>query len=383
MIGGPAYWIGDIAYHLPGGSTRLTNGSAGVLFYHNTILSETAAAGTANVHWRNNLILGENSAPAIFSVNTFTSYTSSDYNGFRPNPGAAVSFQWNAPKAGVRADYTDPTRRAELDARQFRTLDEYRYATGQDQHSVLVDYDVFVNVPKLDAQDIAFASDRADKSTFNLYWQGADGTGEAQRLTKSKNHQYPASWHPSGRFLAFEEQAPQTNGDVMILPMEGDDASGWKPGKATVFLNSPFAEGQPMFSPDGRWLAYYSNETGRFEVYVQSFPGPGGKWQISTGGGVFPTWSRTKRELFYGLNGQIMVAPFAVQGDVFRAEKPRLWSDGRYAMRGISRMFDLNPDGERFALSSASQTPPGVKLDKVVFIFNFFDELRQIAPVKK
>ena len=87
VLGGPTYWIGNIAYHLPGGSTRLTNGSAGVLFYHNTILSETAAAGSANVHWRNNLFLGENSAPAIFSINTFTSYTSSDYNGFRPNPG--------------------------------------------------------------------------------------------------------------------------------------------------------------------------------------------------------------------------------------------------------------------------------------------------------
>src|SRR5262245_20529747 len=152
-IGGPVYWIGNIAYHLPGGSTRLTNGSAGVLFYHNTILSETAAQGTANVHWRNNLILGENAAPAIFSVNTFTSYSSSDYNGFRPNPGAATSFAWNTPKGGARADYTDATHRADLETRQFRTLDEYRQATGQDQHSVLVDYDVFVNVPKLDAQD--------------------------------------------------------------------------------------------------------------------------------------------------------------------------------------------------------------------------------------
>ena len=116
----------------------------------------------------------------------------------------------------------------------------------------------------------------------------------------------------------------------MILPMEGDEASGWKPGKPTVFLNSPAQEREPMFSPDGRWLAYVSNESGRDEVYVRPFPGPGGKWLISTGGGSIPTWSRTKRELFYGLNGQIMVAPFAVEGDSFRAEKPRLWSDGRY-----------------------------------------------------
>jgi len=153
VIGGPAYWIGNIAYHLPGGSTRLTNGSAGVLFYHNTILSETAAQGTANTHWRNNLFLGENSAPAIFSVTTFTRYTSSDYNGFRPNPGAEFAFQWSAPKAGALSDYTGPDHRADLDTARFASLEEYRKGSGQDQHSILVDYDVFVRVPMLDAQD--------------------------------------------------------------------------------------------------------------------------------------------------------------------------------------------------------------------------------------
>jgi hypothetical protein len=152
-IGGPVYWIGNIAYHLPGGSTRLTGGSAGVLFYHNTILSETAAQGTSNVHWRNNLMLGENSAPAIFSVNTFTNYTSSDYNGFRLNPGAEFSFQWNSPRTNVAADYNGPGHRAGLEMRQFGTLAEYAKATGQDQHSILVDYDIFRNVKRLDAQD--------------------------------------------------------------------------------------------------------------------------------------------------------------------------------------------------------------------------------------
>src|SRR6185295_10733776 len=140
--GGPTYWIRNIAYHLPGGSTRLTSGSAGVLFYHNTILSETAAAATANTHWRNNLFLGENTAPAIFSVNTFTNYTSSDYNGFRPNPGVAGSFEWNTPPAAVRADYTGPGKRATLENHQFPTLAAYSAATRQDQHSILVDYDI-------------------------------------------------------------------------------------------------------------------------------------------------------------------------------------------------------------------------------------------------
>ena len=230
---------------------------------------------------------------------------------------------------------------------------------------------------------IAFASARADKSTLNLYWQRADGTGDAQRLTEGKNNQYPASWHPSGTFLAFEEQSPATAYDLMILPLKGDDVSGWTPGSPTVFLNTPFAEREPMFSPDGQWLAYQSNESGRgdVDVYVRPFPGPGGKWQISAGGGTYPVWSRTKHELFYGTpNGQIMVAPYAVEGDSFRAGKPRLWSDGRHALFG-NRMFDLHPDGDRFALAPAPQTLAGTRQDHVTFIFNFFDELRRIAPV--
>jgi hypothetical protein len=154
-LGGPVYWIGNIAYHLPGGSTRLTNGSAGVLFYHNTILAETTAAATSNTHWRNNLILGENSAPAIFSVSSFTRYTSSDYNGFRPNPGAEVAFQWATPKAPATADYAAKDHTVTLDIARFRDFDEYRRATGQDQHSVLVDYDIFTNVRRLDAHDAA------------------------------------------------------------------------------------------------------------------------------------------------------------------------------------------------------------------------------------
>jgi hypothetical protein len=140
-VGGPIYWIRNIVYHAPGGSTRMTAGSPGVIFYHNTVTTETSAATSANSHWRNNLMLGQGAAPAIFSVNTTTAYSSSDYNGFRVNPGAKASFQWNVgppPAAGAPA------------AAGFATLADYTKATGQDQHSVLVDYDVFVNVTKLD-----------------------------------------------------------------------------------------------------------------------------------------------------------------------------------------------------------------------------------------
>jgi serine/threonine-protein kinase len=229
-----------------------------------------------------------------------------------------------------------------------------------------------------DGRRVVFASDRADKSARNLYWQRADGTGDAQRLTKSTSEQEPGSWHPSGKLLAFEE-----NLKLMILPIAGDEASGWKPAAPYPLSNSPFREGHPMFSPDGRWLAYMSNESGRIEVHVRPFPGPGGRWQISTSGGGHPTWSATKRELFYGTQGQIMVAAFSADGRTFRAEKPRLWSGAHYETRGTAQMFDLHRDGVRFALAPAAQAPVGAKLDKVVFIFDFFDELHRIVPATR
>jgi serine/threonine-protein kinase len=187
--------------------------------------------------------------------------------------------------------------------------------------------------------------------------------------------QWMTSWHPSGRFLAFFEGSSQANFDVMILPIESSEASGWKAAKPTVFLSTPFNKANPEFSPDGRWLAYQSNESGKFEVYVRPFPGPGGKWQISTGGGHFPTWSRTRRELFYRADDQrIMVAGYASEGASFRAEKPQVWSERQLAFRLLARNFDLHPDGQRFAVLKAPEAAEA-KRDHVVLISNFFDEL--------
>jgi serine/threonine-protein kinase len=234
-----------------------------------------------------------------------------------------------------------------------------------------------------DGKRIVFTSNRAKGQQFNLYWQRADGTGEVQLLTESSNSatSYPSSFHPSGKYLAFYEGINQ--GDLMILPIEGDETAGWKPGKPSVFLNTPANEQEPMFSPDGRWIAYASNESGRFEVFVRPFPGPGGKWQISTAGGVHPTWSRTRRELLYGgPDNRIIAVSYTVDGDSFKADKPRLWSEQAIRPLRGQRYFDLHPDGERVA-AAVPTGQPEKKLDKVTFIFNFFDELRRIAPPSK
>jgi hypothetical protein len=166
-IGGPVYWIRNIAYNAPFGAARMTEGAPGVVFLNNTILTEFAAGTSGNLHMFNNLILGENAFPAIFSVNTYTSYSESDYNGFRPNPGENVSFLWNSPAEGMLQDYHDLLQsgggygapvpagfKRTLVSREYPTLAAYSAGTHQDQHSVLVDYDVFENVKHLDAKDV-------------------------------------------------------------------------------------------------------------------------------------------------------------------------------------------------------------------------------------
>ncbi|MCU1382750.1 MAG: serine/threonine protein kinase [Acidobacteria bacterium] len=234
-----------------------------------------------------------------------------------------------------------------------------------------------------DGRRIVFSSARGGAA--NLYWQHADGTGDVQRLTESANAQAPASWHPSGQFLAFEENHPQTGLDLMILPLSGTEATGWKPGKPTVFLSTQFIEREPAFSPDGRWLAYTSDESGRTEVYVRPFPGPGGKWQISNGGGSSPTWSRAHRELLYrgtDNDSRLRAVSYTMAGDSFRADQPRIWSDRSLNPLPGQRWFDLHPDGERVALSPRPEASQA-KQDKVVLVFNFLDELRRLAPVAK
>jgi len=166
-MGGPIYWIRNIAYNLPGGSTRLTTGASGVLFYNNTILSETEGA-LQNTHWRNNLILSQNAGPVLFDISSFTHYTSSDYNGFSPAPGSKIAFTWNTPPAGVLADYPGPEKTPFLETREFSTLAEYSQVTNQDQHSILLDYSAFRDVPQLDATDLPNLQNVYDAEDFDF-----------------------------------------------------------------------------------------------------------------------------------------------------------------------------------------------------------------------
>ena len=235
-----------------------------------------------------------------------------------------------------------------------------------------------------DGQRIAYASSEKGAAA-SLWWIRADGGGDAQRLTESQVTQLPGSWSPDGKTLAFVQSNPATSWDILTIPVERSEKSGWKTGQPTPFVNTPFVELYPAFSPDGRWIAYFSNESGSAEVYVRPFPGPGGRWQISTGGGRMPVWSRTGKELFYRTDdSKIMVVTYSSSGDSFHADTPRLWSPGQFTTRETSLNFALHPDGKRFAVlkaGNAETAPPPI--NEVSFIFNFFDELRHKVPAGK
>ena len=175
------------------------------------------------------------------------------------------------------------------------------------------------------------------------------------------------------------------------MPVEvdpGQGALGFRLGKAELFLGTPFGEDSPAFSPDGRWLAYSSNESGTFEVYVRPFPGPGGRWQVSTGGGFFPRWSRDGRELLFEAPDQrVMAVSYAVThtagGDSFAAGKPRLWTETRLRGAGVYYNYDLAPDGKRLAAIVTDDAKGQKPLTQLTFLLNFTDELRRKVPTGK
>jgi len=224
-----------------------------------------------------------------------------------------------------------------------------------------------------DGKYLTFAS--VVSGAINLYWTLADGSGTAERLTTSEDGQWPGSWSPDGQVLAFSEADPTTGYDIWVLGLQGDR-------KPRPFLQTPSNEYGPIFSPDGRWVAYVSDESGRQEIYVRPFPGPGGKMQISTDGGLEPVWARDGRELFYRNGDKVMVTAVETQ-PVFAASKPKLLFEGHYdpGILAFERDYDVSPDGQRFLMVKASdQESVATQLNVVL---NWSDELRRLVPAGK
>jgi serine/threonine-protein kinase len=224
-----------------------------------------------------------------------------------------------------------------------------------------------------DGKHVTFMS--ALSGALNLYWMPADGSGGVERLTTSENAQWPGSWSPDGQVLAFSEADPTTGYGIQVLRLEGDR-------KPRPFLQTPSNEYGPMFSPDGRWLAYGSDESGRQEIYVRPFPGPGGKLQISTEGGVEPVWARNGRELFYR-NGDKMMAAAVETKPTFAAAKPKLLFEGHYeaGIFAFEPNYDVSPDGQRFLMIKGSEQESAPTQLNVVL--NWSEDLKRLVPTGK
>jgi hypothetical protein len=194
-----------------------------------------------------------------------------------------------------------------------------------------------------------------------------------EQLTQSEYYQHPGSWSPDGETLAFLQDHPDGIIEIMLLHM--------RDRRVTPFLNSRFEERYPEFSPDGRWMAYTSDESGDSEVYVRPYPGPGGKQRISIAGGREPIWSRNGRQLFYQWRNQVWIVDIQA-GSGFPAGKPRLlFEQPVFLMSAPNRGWDISLDGQRFLMVKSEETKPQ-PVTEMILVLNWFEELKRLVPIK-
>ncbi len=213
-----------------------------------------------------------------------------------------------------------------------------------------------------DGKRVTFTSNRA--GTYDLFWKPADNSGPAEGLLIADGDQFPASWSPDGRSLVFIERSTTARGDVWVLPLEGD-------GKPWAYLQTPFDEQSATLSPEGRWLAYSSDASGRREVYVQAFPEARGQWQVSTDGGTEPLWSRNGRELFYRSGNKVVSVAIETE-PVFGVGTREVLFEEAYVGRVVLANYDIHPDGERFVMIET-----GEESGELIVVLNWYEELQR------
>ena len=228
-----------------------------------------------------------------------------------------------------------------------------------------------------DGQYIAFSSTRQGAS--NIYRKRADGSGDVERLTESSVGQYVSSWSADGKYLLY---SPQTNAnDLWLLPLTGDR-------KPKEFLATKFTETEGAFSPDSRWIAYQSDESGRLEVYVRPLEGAG-KWQVSQGGGGYPRWSGDGRQLFFRDNEGVMSVPITVAGASLEVGRARRALKGAFrgGVAGILVAaltvpdYDVARDGSHFLMYPPDSKTTG-RSQHVNVVLNWFTELRRLLTAR-
>jgi serine/threonine-protein kinase len=237
---------------------------------------------------------------------------------------------------------------------------------------------------------IIFNSNRAGAG--DLFWQAADGTGTVERLTTTTNGpHYPYSISTDGLTLIYQDNQPKTGIDLSLVLFESLSTDGPHKLQSNPLIQTAFSETNAEISPDGHWLAYQSNESGKDEVYVRPFPNvDGGRWQISDGGGTRPLWARSGHELFYLDASGFLMATSVQTTPVFTAGNPTKVLNTRYfsgfggtGQAVAGRTYDVSPDGKRF-LMIKDNVPGGQSstASVVVVVVGWQEELKQRVPVK-
>jgi Tol biopolymer transport system component len=202
----------------------------------------------------------------------------------------------------------------------------------------------------------------------NLFSYAVDGSGAEVRMTTGDRPHWGAVWSPDGRFMAFVETHPQNAWDIWVLEPGEEE-------RPRAFLTTPVNEVGPFFSPDGRWLAYSSDGSGRDEVYVTAFPEAGARVQVSTDGGLQPLWDPDGRTIYYRDGDRMMAVPITFL-PTLEVGKPEVLFSGSF--EGADRYiqgYDITADGERFLMVAAD---PG----KIVVVLNWFEELKRLVPTE-
>jgi serine/threonine-protein kinase len=244
-----------------------------------------------------------------------------------------------------------------------------------------------------DGQRVLFRSGRG--GPYNLFWQAADGTGTVERLTESSNNQFPSAFSPDGTRLVFREETTKTGEDLMVLELEGARPSSGsaggepvEPRRAQPLVQTTFNELNAEISPDGRWMAYQSNESGKDEIYVRPFPDADrGRWQVSAGGGTRPLWARSGKELFYAKASGAVMSASVDGGSTFRASNPTQLFEGPYLMAAAigGRTYDVSPDGRRFLMIKpvdGGEFLPTAAPTSLIIVQNWTEELKRLVPTK-
>jgi Tol biopolymer transport system component len=223
-----------------------------------------------------------------------------------------------------------------------------------------------------DGSRIAYASQR-DGGVRYIMVKPADGTSVETKVGEKTGHLHVASWSPRGDVLAVVETATgQGGGDIWIVRMADQ--------KFEPYLQTRFNERSPSFSPDGRWIAFASNEAGNDEVYVQPFPGPGARSQVSVDGGVMPVWAPSGREIFYRNGDKMMAVPIESTAQSFIPGTPAMLFEKSYVTSEGDQFYDVAPDGQRFVMLKPNQPRDA---GSIVVVQDWTRELERLVPTGK